>query len=217
MSEPAPPRPAPPRPGPPVAPEVYRRRRLVVLGGLVVAVLVVLALLALVWPGFATSDDEAAPAPAVTVTPSAAPTPAISPAARAEDDTALALALPDHVLRFALVSEGDSTAFDEQDPHEAWRVVYADGEGSGAAKVTVDVGQWTDEDDAADAYEAATASLGDPVGSGDVLVGQDVAGTYVRVDDGSGTSTVVWRNGTVVLRASGPSADMADVYAAYPL
>jgi hypothetical protein len=50
-----------------------------------------------------------------------------------------------------------------------------------------------------------------------VLVGGKKAGTYTIVDAGDGTGVAVWTNGTTVFRATAPVADVANVYAAFPL
>ena len=50
---------------------------------------------------------------------------------------------------------------------------------------------------------------------GDVMAGGTKVGTYRIIDNGDGTGTAVWTNGTTVVRAVAPLADIADVYALY--
>ena len=44
-----------------------------------------------------------------------------------------------------------------------------------------------------------------------------MAGTYTIADAGDGTGVAVWINGTTVFQATGPVADIADFYNAFPL
>ncbi|QJW37691.1 hypothetical protein [Cellulosimicrobium protaetiae] len=194
---------------------VYRRRRLVVLVGMVLVVGLVAALVAWVWPGFARSDAAADPAPTVTVTADA-PTPTLEPAART-GTTAFALALPDTVLDLVLRSDSATDAWTAARALEAYELVYADGEGADATTVTVVAGQWPTTAEAEAAAADLVAAAGEPTDSGDVEVGGEVAGTYAVSPAADGQATVTWRNGTAVLQASGPADAVADVYEAYPL
>jgi len=190
-----------------------RRRRLLAgtAGGVVVAVAL---LTAFVWPGFGLPP---APAPTATVT-APPPSPSISPAARQGEQTDLTAALPDTVLQYAQRGLAESTTWGAQDDVvEAWEVTYADGEGAGATVVTLQVGQWADEP-AAEGFAAAwLADAGEPSKQGEVTVGDEVTGTYAVVPGGAGSATVTWRNGTVVLTATGPADVVEDFYSAYPL
>ncbi|OLT54241.1 hypothetical protein BJF88_09860 [Cellulosimicrobium sp. CUA-896] len=198
----------------PVPPAVYRRRRLVVLLGLVLVVGLVVTLLALVWPGFARSDAQGEPAPTVTVTADA-PTPAIEPVERTAS-TPFAQALPATVLDLALRSDAGTDAWTAAGALEAYELVYADAEGDGATTVTVVAGQWPTPEEA---ETAATALLdgAEPTSRDDVTVEGETVGTVVVVPGDGGSATVTWRNGTAVLQATGPADVVEDVYDAYPM
>ncbi|GII98277.1 hypothetical protein CLV28_0603 [Sediminihabitans luteus] len=210
----------PERPAPSRA--VYRRRRLVVLTLALLLVAGIVALVVALLPGG--SDAAADPAPSATSAAVLPTTPTLEPVERPKDATRFELSLPDKVGRFALVAEDDSPAFDVDEPNEAWALTYADGAGPEATRVTLDAGQWIDEGQAAGAFDTAADALreatGPSVEKGDVSVAQPegdplVTGTYERYTDGP-TTIVLWRNGTAVLRASGPSAEMESFYARFP-
>ncbi len=194
---------------------VYRRRRLVVLVGLLVVVGLVLALLAWVWPGFARSDAPAEPEPTVTVTADP-PTPTLEPVART-GTTAFAQALPDTVLDLVLRSDSATDAWTAARALEAYQLEYADGEGDDATRVTVVAGQWPTSAEAEAASDDLVAAAGTPTEEGDVEVAGEVAGRYAVTDAGDGRATVTWRNDTAVLQATGPADVVTDVYAAFPL
>jgi hypothetical protein len=190
-----------------------RRARL--LAGTAGGVVVVVALLtALVWPGFALPAE---PAPAATVT-APPPSPTVSPARREGEQTELTAALPDTVLQYAQLGFAESTTWGAQDDVvEAWELTYADGAGVGASAVTVQVGQWADEP-AAEGFAAAwLEDAGEAAKEGEVTVGDEVTGTYAVVPGADGAATVMWRNGTVVITATGPADAVEDFYSAYPL
>jgi hypothetical protein len=190
-----------------------RRRR--VLAGAAGGVVVVVALLtALVWPGFARAP-EPAPTAAATAAP---PSPSVSPAPREGEQTELTAALPDMVLQYVQRGFAESTTWGAQDDVvEAWVLTYADGAGVGATEITVQVGQWADEP-AAEGFAAAwLEDAGEPAAQGEVTVGDVVTGTYAVVPGPAGTATVTWRNGTVVVAATGPADVVEDFYSAYPL
>lgn len=196
---------------------IYRRRRLVVLGGLVAVVAVVVA--AFVWPGFARSTEPATAASptATTTVTAAAPSPRVSPIART-DTSAFAQALPATVLDFALVAEQPDKAFVEAGALESYAFTYADGTAPDAAKVTVVAGQWPTADEAKAAATQALSSVGAPTETGDVVdVDGNTNGTYVIVEPGDGTATVVWSNVTAVLKATGPADAVRSLYRAFTL
>ncbi len=197
---------------------VVRRRRRVVAGAALGVVVVVALVTALVWPGFARPDE---PQPAVTVT-APPPTPTVEPAGRPEHQTAFLAALPDTTLQLAVRAvEPHEPWEDEDDAVEAWSLTYADGPdpaASGAAVVRLLAGQWEDADDAGRQLDRLLADAGEPTMSGDVTVDGETAGTYaVTPGPEEGTSVVTWRNGTVVLQATGPAALVEDFYTAFPL
>jgi hypothetical protein len=120
------------------------------------------------------------------------------------------------VLDLALRSDAATDAWTAAGALEAYELVYADGAGPDATTVTVVAGQWATD---AEAEVAAADLVGDatPTTSGEVTVDGAAAGTYVVVAGTDGTATVTWRNGTAVLRATGPAEVVEDVYAAYPM
>jgi len=199
----------------PASAAVYRRRRLVVLVGLLLVVGLVAALLAWVWPGFARADAAPQPAPTVTVT-AEAPTPTLEPVART-GTSAFATALPDTVLDLVLRADPATEAWTPARALEAYELVYADGEGDDATTVTVVAGQWATVAEAETAAADLVAAAGEPTDTGYVEVAGERAGTYAVTPAGDGLATVTWRNGTAVLQATGPADVVTDVYAAYPL
>ncbi|SDS86148.1 hypothetical protein SAMN04489860_2555 [Paraoerskovia marina] len=202
-----------------ISPQVYRRRRAVVL--LLLTLLVLLPVLLFVWPGWATGGDEedaGTSGEAASETQEPDPTtPTIDPVDRADDLTALQSALPDEVLRFVLVDERNEPEFDATGPVEMWSLTYADGEGSDADTVDVVVGQWSGPSEALEAFEVIDETAGPAEATTGVVEADDeTVGTWTRRTTGDGRGTVVWRNGTVVVSATGPSEDIEDFYAAYP-
>lgn len=198
------------------SPAVYRRRRLVVLVGLLVVVLAVVLVAGFVWPGFWRAERVPEPIPTVTVT-APAPTPTVKAMERAGDETAFQKALPSSVLQFALgsLSEGgEAKEAKEQGALEAWNAEYADG---GSGEIALVAGQWATSDEAAAAATAWTEAAGEADREGDVKVGKKVVGRYAIVPAGGGEAVVVWQNGTAVLQATGPADTMEDFYAAFPL
>lgn len=196
------------------SPEVFRRRRIVVASAAGALVLLVVLLTAFAWPGFARDEPE----PQATVT-APVPTPTISPSGRPEAQTAFLQAQPDTVLALALrEATEDETWEKDADAVESWQLIYADGDGEGAASVQVHAGQWEDDDAATAAYEALVTAAGEPTGEGEVAVDGKATGAYV-VTPGSteDTAVVTWRNGTAVLQATGPADLVEDFYSAYPL
>ncbi|WP_125773306.1 hypothetical protein [Antribacter gilvus] len=196
-----------------VSPAVYRRRRLVV-GVLALLLAVALVLVAgLVWPGFWRAEAEPEPLPTVTAT-APAPTPTVQPMARAAEETAFQKALPSAVLAYALLSQAASEPTLDAGAVEAWTAVYGDG----AQEITVVAGQWASPEDATAAADAFRAAAGEASAEGDVLVGEEVVGTYgITPGPTPDTSVVTWRNGTAVLQATGLADAMEAFYAAFPL
>nr|BFF19149.1 hypothetical protein GCM10025730_26700 [Promicromonospora thailandica] len=192
---------------------MYRRRRLVVLVGLLLVVLAAVLVGGFVWPGFWRAASTPEPVPTVTVT-APAPTPTVKAMERAEDETAFQKALPSSVLQYALGSLEAAKEAKEQGALEAWDAGYADG---GPGEVTLRAGQWATADEAATAATAWTKAAGEADKEGDVKVGNKVVGRYAIVPGDAGTAVVVWQNGTAVLQATGPADAMEDFYAAFPL
>ncbi|GAB4084543.1 hypothetical protein GCM10028784_11730 [Myceligenerans cantabricum] len=191
---------------------VYRRRRIAVGVLALVVVLAILAFAGLVWPGFLHAE-EPEPAPTVTVTASA-PTPAVKPMQRPDGETAFQEALPSAVLQFALTAMDGTDAADESDATEGWKATYTDGE---ELKVSVTATQWQSAGEAKDSAEALTKAAGKSEEAGEVKVGDDVVGRYALSRGEGGDRTMTWRNGTVVLQATGSAAVIKEFYRAYPL
>lgn len=183
---------------------------------------------------FLLGDDGTTPAqPADVVLPS--PTATVAPAARTAT-TPFASALPTTVLQYALATSEDDSTWLARNAVEAYAETYTDGAGT---TVTVQAGQWETAEEATtvlgalaaelptaavtDAATAdattSTAAAGGPavLEQGDVLVGGAPTGTVTVVDAGDGTGIALWSNGTTVFRVTGPVADIANLYAAYPL
>lgn len=200
--------------------DVFARRRLVALVLLVGLLVGFVLLLAFVWPGFASGGEEKEPAEVTVTAPPATPT--IEPVERSAT-TELAKALPASVLQFALREEAPTDDYGDAGVIEAHALTYADAEGDDAILVTVLAGQWGTDDEAKEAYDdlvaAAVDAGGEPASEGDVEVGGEVVGTYVvtPVAETEGTSTVTWRNGTVVLQATGPVDEIEKFFTAFPL
>lgn len=211
-----------------------RGRRRWVLAGAVVAAVLVLGGAGTAW--FLTRDDGGtAAAPPDVVLPS--PTASVAPVARTAT-TAFASALPTTLLQYALATSADDEAWLAQDAIEAYTETYTDG---AAGTVTVQAGQWEAPEEAAavlatvtgtlpTAAEGATDAAGDATTDGataaagpavllqgEVLVGGAPAGTVTVVDAGDGTGVAAWSNGTTVFVVQGPAADIRNLYAAYPL
>lgn len=202
---------------------VYARRRLVALVVLLVLVGGVVAFLALVWPGFAAGGAAEEPAEVTVTAPPATPT--IEPVERTAT-TDLAKAMPASVLQFALRAEAPTEAFADAGAIEGHELTYADAEGDGATGVTVLAGQWGTDDEAKAAYDellaAAVEAGGAATSTGDVEVDGEPAGAFAvtpvaPVDGAAASATVTWRNGTVVLQATGPVDEIETFYTAFPL
>lgn len=184
----------------------FVRRRIAVGVALVVVVVAAVLLVTLVWPGTARHDPTPGPATTVTVT-QAPPQPTGSPATLPASATALLRALPGTVGPWVRTS---AAAADVDGATEAWDVAYA---GAGA-RLTVRAAQFPQAADAAAAFAAASKG-GRP--GGDVTVGGKKAGSYAVVPAPDGRTRVVWRNGTVVLTATGPDGVVQQLAGAYPM
>lgn len=162
---------------------------------------------ALAGAGVFQTEPEPLPTPTVTLDP---PTPTATPITPGEDATALVQALPASSLQYVLASVTASETWSELAPIEQWDAVYDDGSG---ASFTVRFGQWADDAAATTAWrQLAAETAGEPENEGPVLVGTEEVGEYQVFAD-----TVVWRNGTVVLVATGPQQDLVNFYTAFGL
>jgi hypothetical protein len=211
------------------------RRRGLVIGAVVAAIVLVGGGLTAFF--LLRDADTTVAAPDDVVLPS--PTATVAPVARTAT-TPFASSLPATVLQYALASSADDPELLGQNALEAYTETYTDG---GSATVTVQAAQFETPEEAAGALAGLTAALpaaadpavtADPAGTTDpaatpaagapvvllqdeVLVGGQPTGTVTVVDAGDGTGVAAWSNGTTVFRIAGPSADIRNLYAAYPL
>ncbi|WP_418274905.1 hypothetical protein ACNHYB_08445 [Isoptericola jiangsuensis] len=192
---------------------IVRRRKVVAVIALV-ALAVVAALTAFVWPGFAVDDE---PLPEVTVT-APPPTPTAEPAELPEGSTEFLAAMPDSALQLVRLEAAEDSAWvEDSGAVEAWALTYADGS-EGGAEVALVAGQWADPEAAGEVYDTLLGAAGEPTASGDVTVGGEPTGSYAVTPGGAeGTSVVLWRNGTAVFRAEGPDPLVQDFYQTFPM
>ncbi|MEP7763465.1 hypothetical protein [Sanguibacter sp. 25GB23B1] len=189
-------------PGPPWLPWV--------IGGVVAVVVVVLVVLGL--------DRDDSPGSSSTPSPvevvGAVPTPVAEPVVRGEG-SALFLSLPDSVRQYVVTEIAPSEAFAAAAALESVTATYTGPLDGAEVGYTVTVGQWPTPAEAAANAAAVVAAAGEPISSGEVTVAGAPAGTYSihGVDDT--LSTVVWTNGTLLLQATGPAADIENFYLAY--
>jgi hypothetical protein len=231
--------PAPADPAPEGTDDAPRtRRRWPLVAGVVAAVLV---LGGAVTAWVLTRDDAGtAGDPPAVVAPS--PTATVAPVARAASSP-FATALPGTLLQYGLVESAEDPDWLALGAVEALAETYSDG---GTGQVRVQAGQWeTPEEadtvltslvaampaspaaaaDAADAADPAqdTADGAAAGGPSRVLLADEVqvdgaaVGTVTVVDAGDGSGIAVWRNGTTVVRVTGPADDIRNLYAAYPI
>lgn len=183
---------------------------------ILVGVIVVLAVAAvLIWQGTQEPQEPVTPPP-VTIT-NALPTPQITPIAK-ESGSAFYDLLPETVLQYALTASDPDTSDDVARALEAFTLTYSDGADH---SITVTASQWESVQDAAKhieridqlAAEAApdAALTQEPV---DVR-GEEVGTATLRLSETEGQ--VTWSNGTSVLTAVGPVADIENFYTAFPI
>ncbi|MBU4215163.1 MAG: hypothetical protein KJ792_10950 [Actinobacteria bacterium] len=206
--------------------ESGRRRRWILA---VVIVVLVLVVGGAVWGVLHAGGTPTATSSTVLI-PS--PTPTVEPVARTATST-FAAALPTTVLQFALASSAADDAWVAKGALEAYAETFADGSG---ATLGLQVGQWVTPQETTAVFGAitaaaptspasspATASSTATAGtdglprSGSVEVGGQATGSYLIVDNGDGTGTATWTNGTALLQLTGPVAEIARLYAAFPL
>ncbi|HUX69939.1 MAG TPA: hypothetical protein VMV41_05475 [Cellulomonadaceae bacterium] len=189
-----------------------------VLGGIVTAIVM-------------TMNRSGSPVGAVTSTTQLpSPSPTIAPAAR-QKGSAFLDALPSSVLQYAWASVAADDTWRASGALEAYDVVYTDG---GSGKVTVRAGQWRTAADVSTVRAAlvtdltsttatpsptsgSTASTAPASSTGDVTVAGATVGTWTIVPRADGSGTVVWSNGTTLFEATAPAAELANLYAAFPL
>ncbi|SED56948.1 hypothetical protein [Ruania alba] len=182
------------------------RWRVIALGGVVLVLLIVLAVLLV--PRLA-GDGPARS----TAEPVAKPTPEPTAPDPIDRDTSTPLleALPDQVDGYAVTAQEEVDPLD-QDALETWQLTYTDAEDS----VTLQLAQWEEAEEATEVFTDLTDGV-DPVESGAVQVDGSDAGQYVvaETDDGA---RATWTNATVVLIVNGPDVETVTAfYLAYPL
>jgi hypothetical protein len=202
-------------PGGPAGPSAaVRRRRLVVA-------IVGLVLLVLVGVGVAVALHGKAGTPAAAASTVLVPSPSIAPVARSAT-TPFAAALPSSVLQYALASSTDYPTWVTKGAIEAYEEQYSDGAGG---TIGLHVGQWPTADEATTVFTAlVTGSAGagatpDSSGlprTGQVSIGGQNAGSYSIVNNGDGTGTATWTNGTAVFQLTTTVDEVARAYAAFP-
>src|SRR5690625_1573615 len=147
-------------------------------------------------------SEEPQPRPTVTGPP---PTPAIETSPRETADP-LAAALPDEVVRYAVVSQEEVAA--AGDMLGGWRLQYSDG---ADGQFTLTAEQWRDTEHAEAAVQALAPELPDAA-ERDVVVAGDILGKAWIAPHAA-----VWHNGTVVLQIEAPGEDAAALFDAFPL
>ena len=207
------------------------RRRLA--AGLVASALVITgvgAFTALVWPGYAvarpaaTNGNEQYRAAAVQLSR--------EPAPRVGEQTELMAAVPDYAGVWAQAKISAYLGWQNTaGAVEAWTISYTDARQNKMGRLEVTVGQWASGSAALAFYRSQVRLFEnefelEPELSGEVTqaaTGQ-VAGSYsiwLALDDDGvptpGKGVMWWRNGTVVVRVTGPTAELAAFYSVYPL
>ena len=82
---------------------------------------------------------------------------------------------------------------------------------------TVTVGQWEDAEQATAGAQALAVDLGEPATTEEVTVGGEVTGSLSYYPSDGTTGTAVWTNGTVAIRAVGPSSELVNFATAFGL
>lgn len=207
------------RPGSPAETDTVRGRRFPgppwlpwAVGGVVALVVVVVAILLLT--GDDATTEPSAPATVEVVGPE--PTPGVEPVARGEG-SALYLALPDAVRQYALTAIAPSDAFAAAAALESVATTYTGPLDGADVEYSVVVGQWPTPEEAAAHAATLVAGAGTPVSTGEVTAAGAPAGTFSILGVDDATSTVIWTNGTVLLQATGPAADIENFYLAFAL
>jgi len=218
-------------------PALAKRRRRVIGGGATILVVGIGAGSAFGWPGYA-RPALVEPAELAVTTPQ--PRPTATAAERVGEQTALVKAIPDIVQYW--VQSGITSNVDWQHESyaiEAWNVNYLDeaarantiksngGTNSVAnyssaitnkQRISVTIGQWESETEASQFYRKQKAQVEvAAINVNSVFVGEQVVGEYALFDLGGGQGEIWWRNGTVVIRASGPLDALTDFYSTYRL
>lgn len=190
-----------------------RRARAVVCAA---AIIVVLALVsAFGWPGWAVRTP---PEPVEVPAAVASATPTIAAQPLPTDASELVKILPEHVSNYVRGAVESSDEWRSAAPVEAYAVTYGNGDQS--KDVRVMMGQWADAEEAETQYaQLAKALDGKQLAAGNIKVSGQNTGSYVVVagKGSDGNATALWRNDTVVFRATGPQASVETVYKLFPV
>ncbi|MCL1801206.1 MAG: hypothetical protein FWG25_07590 [Promicromonosporaceae bacterium] len=205
-------------------PVLRRRRAIAITLGATLVVGGVATFTATMYPGFARTDHVTVAAPVFTTPPNLA----LTALPRIGEQTDLVAALPDTVYYW--VQTGISGYLGWQHTNEAveaWNVTYRDGRPASTDPLTpplevlMTVGQWSTSAAASAFLRATLADFSDPLATGEVSVGVSTVGSYYLYGpdalSGSDLGTMWWRNGTVVVKITGPISELADFYSAFPL
>ena len=185
-----------------------RRRRGLLWLWIVLAVLALAAGAWLLWATVLKPEPVTVPGAVVTLGP---PQPTLEPVAIASP-TPLLSAMPATVATYALTGAESlapaAVAAEHGRVAEAAALTYS----NGVDDVTVTVLQYFDEDAATAAWTAIVGEdvAGEPVTAGGAEVGRVATTTQP-------TPSIVWRNGTTVLIASGPAVELQGFHEAFGL
>jgi len=111
----------------------------------------------------------------------------------------------------------DGSSSDGAPAEEADESAAAEVPASGTPAFTVTVGQWEDAEQATAGAQALAAELGEPATTEEVTVGGEVTGSLSYYPSDGTTGTAVWTNGTVAIRAVGPSSELVNFATAFGL
>lgn len=192
------------------------RRRRGLLWLVIVAAVIVLGVAAvLIWQGNQEPEDQVTPPP-VTIT-NELPTPAVSPIPKTSGSEFYDL-LPEAVLQYALSASEEDTTKDVARAVEAYTLEYSDG---ASASITVTASQWESPKQAVKVAQErdAVAAEADPEATvtetAVEIDGKEVGTATQRLGESEGQ--VTWSNGTAVLTAAGPAADIENFFKAFPV
>lgn len=186
------------------------------------AVVVVLAVLsAFVWPGWAVKSEADASSSSQTSQHTAKKStpdkPTIDAVPLPDDASNLLSSMPDSVRNFARVAAKHTQDWSASSPLEEYTLTYSTG--TKGEDVTLIVAQWSTSDKAENQYTTLTGNLnGTRIAAGEVKVSGASTGNYeVKSTDNGKNAVAVWRNDTVVFRASGAQDSVDTFYRKFPM
>ena len=107
-------------------------------------------------------------------------------------------------------TSSDGASSDGASGEDSDESAAADAPAAGAPAFTVTIGQWKDAEEATAGAQALAADLGEPSTTEDVTVGDEVTGSLSYYPADGSTGAAVWTNGTVAIRAVGPSSELVN-------